>query len=86
MVVLRLRREGTKNRPFYRIVAADQRFPRDGRFLEILGTYDPLIKGHNYKVNLEAAQKWISVGAQPSETVASILKKATKAVAETAKA
>ncbi len=86
MVVLRLRREGTKNRPFYRIVAADQRFPRDGRFLEILGTYDPLIKGDNYKVNLEAAQKWISVGAQPSETVASILKKATKALAATAAA
>ena len=86
MVVLRLRREGTKNRPFYRIVAADQRFPRDGRFLEILGTYDPLLKGENYKVNLAAVQKWISVGAQPSETVASILKKATKAAAEPAKA
>ena len=80
MVVLRLRREGTKNRPFYRIVAADQRFPRDGRFLEILGTYDPLEKGNNFNVNLEAANKWISKGAQPSQTVASILRKAAAKV------
>ena len=79
MVVLRLRREGTKNRPFYRIVAADQRFPRDGRFLEILGTYDPLVKGHNVSVNLERAQDWISKGAQPTETVRSLLKKAGEA-------
>jgi small subunit ribosomal protein S16 len=82
MVVLRLRREGTKNRPFYRIVAADQRFPRDGRFLEILGTYDPLLKENNFKVNLEKAKSWISKGAQPSETVRSILKKAEKAAAQ----
>ena len=78
MVVLRLRREGTKNRPFFRIVAADQRFPRDGRFLEILGTYDPLMEGHNVKVNLEKANGWIAKGAQPSETVRSLLKKAEK--------
>jgi small subunit ribosomal protein S16 len=82
MVVLRLRREGTKNRPFYRIVAADQRFPRDGRFLEILGTYDPLMADNNVKVNLERASKWISQGAQPSETVRSLLKKAEKALAK----
>ncbi len=82
MVVLRLRREGTKNRPFYRIVAADQRFPRDGRFLEILGTYDPLMADNNVKVNLEKANKWISLGAQPSETVRSLLKKAEKALAK----
>lgn len=82
MVVLRLRREGTKNRPFYRIVAADQRFPRDGRFLEILGTYDPLQEGLNVKVNLEKAKGWIAKGAQPSETVRSLLKKAEKAAAE----
>jgi len=81
MVVLRLRREGTKNRPFYRIVAADQRFPRDGRFLEILGTYDPLMANDNVKVNLERANKWISQGAQPSETVRSLLKKAQSAAA-----
>ena len=78
MVVLRLRREGTKNRPFYRIVAADQRFPRDGRFLEILGTYDPLLVDNNVKVNLERANHWISKGAQPSETVRSLLKKVEK--------
>ncbi|MCE9519586.1 MAG: 30S ribosomal protein S16 [Verrucomicrobia bacterium] len=82
MVVLRLRREGTKNRPFYRIVAADQRFPRDGRFLEILGTYDPLMADNNVKVNLDKANKWISLGAQPSETVRSLLKKAEKALAK----
>ena len=82
MVVLRLRREGTKNRPFYRIVAADQRFPRDGRFLEILGTYDPLMAANNVKVNLDRANNWISKGAQPSETVRSLLKKAEKAVAK----
>lgn len=82
MVVLRLRREGTKNRPFYRIVAADQRFPRDGRFLEILGTYDPLMTDKNVNVNLEKADQWISKGAQPSETVRSLLKKARKAVAQ----
>ena len=81
-VVIRLRREGTKNRPFYRIVAADQRFPRDGRFLEILGTYDPLMADNNVKVNLEKANKWISLGAQPSETVRSLLKKAENAVAQ----
>jgi len=81
MVVIRLRREGTKNRPFFRIVAADQRFPRDGRFLEILGTYDPLMEGNNVKVNLESAKKWIAKGAQPSETVRSLLKKAEKATA-----
>jgi small subunit ribosomal protein S16 len=81
MVVIRLRREGTKNRPFYRIVAADQRFPRDGRFLEILGTYDPLKTEKNIHVNLEAANKWISKGAQPSETVRSLLKKVEKAAA-----
>lgn len=81
MVVLRLRREGTKNRPFYRIVAADQRMPRDGRFLEIIGTYDPLMENDNVKVNLEKANAWIAKGAQPSETVRSLLKKAAKAVA-----
>ena len=78
MVVLRLRREGNKNRPFYRIVAADQRFPRDGRFLEIIGHYDPLKKDDNVTVNLDRAKHWISVGAQPSETVRSLIKKVEK--------
>lgn len=77
-VVIRLRREGTRNTPYFRIVAADSRSPRDGRFLENLGTYDPKKKGVNFTVNLERAQYWISKGAQPSETVRSILKKAAK--------
>ena len=81
MVVLRLRREGNKNRPFYRIVAADQRFKRDGRFLEILGTYDPLKEKDNVNLDVEKANAWIAKGAQPSETVASFIKKATKAAA-----
>lgn len=76
MVVIRLRREGTKNRPFYRIVAADQRFRRDGRFLEILGTYDPMQGKDNAQVDVEKANAWIAKGAQPTETVRSILKKA----------
>jgi small subunit ribosomal protein S16 len=86
MVVLRLRREGTKNRPFYRIVAADQRFKRDGRFLEILGHYDPLSKDNKVTVNTERAQHWISQGAQPSDTVRQLLKKAKRAEATTATA
>jgi small subunit ribosomal protein S16 len=82
MVVIRLRREGTKDRPFYRIVAADQRFQRDGRFLEILGTYDPMTKVSAVKVNQERADYWLSVGAQPSDTVKSLLKKANAAAAK----
>lgn len=84
MVVLRLRREGTKNRPFYRIVAADSRCRRDGRFLEILGTYDPLTDKNGEKLNLDAANAWIQKGAQPSETVRSIIKRASKAAAKAA--
>ncbi len=86
MVVLRLRREGTKNRPFYRIVAADQRFKRDGRFLEILGHYDPLSEDNKVTVNTERAQHWISQGARPSDTVAQLLKKAKRAEAAAATA
>jgi small subunit ribosomal protein S16 len=82
MVVIRLRREGTKDRPFYRIVAADQRFQRDGRFLEILGTYDPMTKNNTVTLNTERADYWVSVGAQPSETVRSLIKKAKAAVAK----
>lgn len=76
MVSLRLTRKGSKNRPFYKIVAIDSRKRRDGRYIEQLGTYDPMQEGTNYQVNLEAADKWIQNGAKPSETVASILKKA----------
>jgi len=76
LVVIRLTRRGSKKRPFYRIVAADSRFPRDGRFLEILGTFDPLKSEDNCKVDLEKTSAWIAKGAQPSKTVASLLKKA----------
>lgn len=74
-VALRLRRDGNRNRPFYRIVAADQRFPRDGRFIESIGTYNPLKETGNYTIDLERAEHWISQGAQPSETVASLIRK-----------
>lgn len=84
MVVIRLRREGTKNRPYYRVVAADQRFRTSGRFLENLGTYDPMQEGDNAKLNLEGINAWIAKGAQPSETVRSLIKRAQKAAAPTA--
>jgi small subunit ribosomal protein S16 len=77
-VKIRLRREGTKNVPVYRIVVADQRSPRDGRFIENIGTYDPRKPGVNFTLKLERAEYWLSKGAQPSETVRSILKKAKR--------
>ena len=69
MVKIRLRRMGAKKAPFYRIVVADSRCPRDGRFIEEIGTYDPMAEGENIKVDLERAKYWISNGAQPTETV-----------------
>ena len=75
-VVLRMTRRGAKKKPFYRIVAADSRSPRDGKFLEMLGTYDPLKSGDNIKVDAEKISSWISKGAKPSQTVAALLKKA----------
>ena len=78
MVALRLTRKGTKDRPYYKIVAVDSRKRRDGRYLEQIGTYDPLLPGANYTLDLEKADRWIGKGAQPSETVASIIKKARK--------
>lgn len=83
-VSIRLRREGTKNVPFFRIVVADARSPRDGKFIEQLGTYDPKKKGMNYTVKLDRANYWVSKGAIPSDTVRSILKKAAKSVAANA--
>jgi len=80
MVRIRLKRIGTTNTPAYRIVVADNRSPRDGKFIEELGTYLPLKKSDNYTLNLERAKYWLAVGAQPSETVASMIKKAQKAV------
>jgi small subunit ribosomal protein S16 len=76
-VVIRLRREGTKNTPFYRIVVTDSRLRRDGRFLEQIGTYDPRKPGENYRIDLGKATNWIGRGAKPSETVASIIKRAS---------
>ena len=77
-VSIRLRREGAKNRPYYKVVVADSRSPRDGKFIEIIGTYDPKISGHNSSLNVERAEYWISRGAQPSDTVRSLIKKNKK--------
>ena len=76
MVTLRLRRMGAKKRPSYRIVAADSKSPRDGRFIEAIGFYDPLTEPATIKLNEERAKHWLSVGAQPSDTVRNILRKA----------
>jgi small subunit ribosomal protein S16 len=78
-VSIRLRREGAKNRPYYRVVVADSRSPRDGKFIEILGTYDPKQTGQNSAFDVERAEYWISKGAQPSDTVRSLIKKQKKA-------
>jgi small subunit ribosomal protein S16 len=82
-VKIRMKRVGTKNMPAFRIVVADSRSPRDGKFIEEIGTYNPLKKGDNFSIKLERAQYWISKGAQPSDTVASFIKKAGKAPAPT---
>ena len=79
-VSIRLRREGAKNRPYYRVVVADSRSPRDGKFIEIIGTYDPKQTGHNSSFSVERAEYWISKGAQPSDTVRSLIKKQKKMV------
>ena len=76
-----MKRVGTKNAPYFRIVVADSRSPRDGKFIEEIGTYQPLKKGENYKMDLERAKYWISKGAEPSDTVASFMKKLGKAAA-----
>ncbi|NLC54309.1 MAG: 30S ribosomal protein S16 [Erysipelothrix sp.] len=72
-VKIRLRRMGSKKKPFYRIVVADSRSPRDGRFIEILGNYDPKLSENNVKLNKESALSWLHNGAQPSDTVRNIL-------------
>ncbi len=72
MVKLRIQRFGSKKRPFYRIVAADSRFPRDGRFLEILGTYNPVTQPAVVKIDEEKVLAWLSNGAQPTDTVRSL--------------
>lgn len=80
-VKIRLKREGSKGRPHFRVVVADGRAPKEGRIIEALGTYDPLAEDNNCKIDLEKAEEWISKGAQPSDTVRSLIKKARKAVA-----
>jgi small subunit ribosomal protein S16 len=83
-VKIRMKRVGAKNQPVFRIVVADSRSPRDGKFIEELGTYLPRKQGDNVTMDLERAKYWVSKGAQPSETVASFIKKATKTAAATA--
>ena len=78
-----MKRIGAKNTPVFRIVVADSRSPRDGKFIEEIGTYQPLQKGNNFNIDLERAKYWVGKGAQPSETVASMIKKAGKTAAAT---
>ena len=78
-VKIRMRRMGAKKAPFYRIVVADSRYPRDGRCIEELGYYDPLAEDQQIKVDLERAKYWIDNGAQPTDTVRGLLKKAEAA-------
>lgn len=83
MVKIRLRRVGAKKKPAYRIIVADSRNTRDGRFIETLGTYNPLCDPAEIKVDIVKAKEWISKGAQPTDTVRALLKKAeAKAAAE----
>jgi small subunit ribosomal protein S16 len=77
-VSIRLRREGARNRPYYKVVVADSRSPRDGKFIEIIGTYDPKKPDHNSTLKLDRIDHWISQGAQPSDTVRSLIKKTKK--------
>src|SRR4051794_14734136 len=77
-VSIRLRREGTTNRPYYKVVVADSRSPRDGKFIEIIGTYDPKKADNNSTLKLDRVEHWISKGAQPSDTVRSLIKKNKK--------
>lgn len=79
-----MKRVGAKNSPVFRIVVADSRSPRDGKFIEEIGTYQPLKKGNNVSMDLERAKYWLSKGAQPSDTVASFIKKANRTAAAAA--
>lgn len=75
MVKIRLKRLGSKKSPFYRVVVADSRYPRNGRFIEEIGTYNPLTDPATIQIDAEKAAKWMSNGAQPTDTVREILKK-----------
>ena len=74
-VKIRLRRMGAKKAPFYRVVVADSRYPRDGRFIEEIGYYNPLTNPADIKINAEKANEWLAKGAQPTDTVKALLKK-----------
>lgn len=78
-VAIRLNRQGSKDRPYYKIVVVDSRARRDGRYIEQVGSYDPMKEGVNYTINLEKVDKWLANGAHPSETVNSMIRKARKA-------
>ena len=78
-VSIRLRREGSLNNPYYKVVVADKRSPRDGKFIEQIGNYDPKKAGANSNLDLSRVEYWIARGAQPSDTVRSLIKKAKKA-------
>ena len=82
MLAIRLRRTGSTKRPYYRVVVADSREPRDGRFVEVLGHYDPRKSPAVVKIDAERAQYWIGKGARASDTVRSLLKKNKKAASE----
>ena len=75
MVKIRLKRMGAHKKPFYRVIVADSRTPRNGKFIEEIGTYDPLKNPAEIKIDNEAAQKWLANGAQPTDTVRALLKK-----------
>ena len=79
MVKIRLARHGTKKKPFYRIVVADERSPRDGRYIELIGTYDPLQNPTKVQIKKEKLEKWLQNGAQPTDTVARLIKKVSQA-------
>ena len=78
---IRLQRHGKKGKAIFHVVVADSRAKRDGKFIEEIGTYQPLQKGNNFNLNLDRAKYWVEKGAQPSETVASMIKKAGRASA-----
>jgi small subunit ribosomal protein S16 len=78
-VTIRMSRHGAKKRPFYRIVVSDRRFPRDGRYIEQVGTFDPSAPGGGLKLDREKIASWIKKGAEPSQTVSELIKKAEKA-------
>ena len=78
-VTIRLSRHGTKKRPFYRIVVSDRRYPRDGRYIEQVGTYDPIAPSAGLKLDREKIESWMKQGAKPSQTVSELIEKAKKA-------